>query len=241
VFNISAFIDELVSGENVLAIHGLNSSSTSPDFLVSTEIVAVQGPRQETGLYVGPLALAESVLVKARVHNDGEWSALNAATYAVGDVAGGLRITELMYHPEDPNEEFIELTNVGELPINLNLVRFTNGIDFGFAAIDIDPGDHVLVVRDVNAFASAYGSDLTIAGQYAGNLDNAGERIELEDALGAVIQSFRYRDDWYLATDGDGFSLELVDLAADPNGLSQKDAWLPSSKIGGSPGQVSGL
>ena len=241
VFNISASMDELVSGENVLAIQGLNSSSTSPDFLISAELIAKQGPRQEAGLYVGPLALAESVLVKARVHHDGEWSALNAATYAVGDVAGGLRISELMYHPEDPNEEFIELANVGELPINLNLVRFTNGIDFGFGAIDLGPGAHVLVVRDVNDFEAAYGSHLTIAGQYAGNLDNAGERVELRDALGEVIQSFRYQDDWYLSTDGDGFSLEVVDLAADPNGLSQKEAWVPSGAIGGSPGEVSGF
>jgi hypothetical protein len=43
------------------------------------------------------------------------------------------------------------------------------------------------------------------------------------------------------ATDGDGFSLELLDPAADPNGLSEKDAWRPSLTIGGSPGQVAGL
>ena len=40
-----------------------------------------------------------------------------------------------MYHPaEDPNAEFIELTNVGAETINLNLVRFTKGIEYLFAA-----------------------------------------------------------------------------------------------------------
>lgn len=240
-FNISTYISELKSGENVLAIQGLNSSSTSPDFLISVELIAKQGPREEAGLYVVPVVLTESVQIKARVNLDGEWSALNEAVYTVGDVAGGLRITELMYHPEDPNEEFIELTNISEMPLNLNLARFTNGIDFGFGAIDLDPGAHVLVVRDVNAFEAAYGSNLPIAGQYAGNLDNAGERIELTDAHGAVIQRFRYRDDWYVSTDGDGFSLEVLDPQADPQDLSHKEAWLPSQAIGGSPGRVSGI
>jgi hypothetical protein len=156
-------------------------------------------------------------------------------------VGAGLRITELMYHPAEPNEEFIELTNVGELPINLNLVRFTNGIDFGFGSMDLDPGASVLVVRDVNAFEAAYGSDLMIAGQYMGNLDNGGERVELQDVLGQVIASFRYRDDWYLATDGDGFSLELLDPTVDPKRLSEKDVWRPSVSVGGSPGQLAGL
>ena len=241
LFNISAFLDELLPGENILAVHGLNSSSTSPDFLIATEIMAMEGPRQETGLYVGPLAVTESVQVKARVYDEGQWSALNAATYALDKLPESLRITELMYHPVEPNEEFIELTNIGELPINLNRVRFTNGIDFGFGSTDLDPGTSVLVVRDVNAFEAVYGPDLPIAGQYAGNLDNAGERVRLEDALGEVILSLRYQDDWYRATDGDGFSLEIVDPAADPNELSQKDAWLPSAALGGSPGQVAGL
>ena len=36
--------------------------------------------------------------------------------FGVGAIAGNLRITEIMYHPldvADPNEEFIELKNVG--------------------------------------------------------------------------------------------------------------------------------
>ena len=39
--------------------------------------------------------------------------------FAIGPVAENLRITEIMYHPEDtddpndPNEEFIELKNIG--------------------------------------------------------------------------------------------------------------------------------
>jgi hypothetical protein len=41
VVNISEYKDQLKGGANVLAIHGMNSSSTSSDFLISVEMDAV--------------------------------------------------------------------------------------------------------------------------------------------------------------------------------------------------------
>jgi hypothetical protein len=235
-FDISAFIHKLVSGENLLAIHGLNASSTSPDFLIEAELIAKEGATQDMGLYSGPLALARSGRIKARLFKDDQWSALNEAVYGVGPVREFLRISELMYHPPDPNKEFIELTNIGEESLNLNLVQFTNGIDFGFSDIELEPGGFLLVVRDLSAF-TADGLNIPIAGEYTGNLSNGGERIRLEDALGGLILDFRYNDSWYVSTDGDGLSLELADaLNADPNSRSEKNAWRPSENVGGSPG-----
>lgn len=51
----------------------------------------------------------------------------------ISGVAEKLRVTEIMYHPAeppagDPNAEFIELKNMAVESLNLNLVRFTNGI-----------------------------------------------------------------------------------------------------------------
>jgi len=236
-FDLSAFLHELVPGENLLAIHGLNASSTSPDFLIDAGLIAKEGAAQAMGIYSMPLALTRSVRVKARLYKDNQWSALNEAVYGVGSVRECLRISELMYHPPDPNEEFIELTNIGEEPINLNLVRFTNGIDFAFGDIELEPGGFLVLVRDISAFVAAYGADTPVAGEYTGNLSNGGERIELEDALGGPILDFRYNDAWYGSTDGDGLSLEVADVpTADPNCLSEKNTWRPSLDVGGSPG-----
>jgi len=170
-------------------------------------------------LYSGPINVAVSTIIKARVWKEGnEWSALQEAAYAVGSVAESLRITEMMYHPldwgdaEDPNREFIELTNIGSESINLNLVRFTNGIDFTFGDIDLGPREYVLVVRDQAAFEEYYqGASGIIAGEYSGRLDNGGERVELSDAVGQRILSFSYKDGWYDLTDGDGFTLTIRD------------------------------
>ncbi|UCG58060.1 MAG: lamin tail domain-containing protein [Phycisphaerales bacterium] len=193
--------------------------------------------------YSGVINLTRSSHVKARVLAGGTWSALNEATFAVGPVAENLRITEIMYHPQDtndpqdPNTEYIELQNIGVRTLNLNLVRFTNGIDFTFPDVELAPGEFVLVVKDRTAFEAEYGSGINIAGRYSGGLDNAGERIRLEDARGQIILDFRYRDGWYDITDRIGFSLTVIDAVnTDPADWGLKSTWRPSASVGGSPG-----
>jgi hypothetical protein len=185
------------------------------------------------------IPLHRTTRIKARVRNGNEWSALNDAIFAIGPVAENLRITEMMYHPQetcDPNEEFIELQNIGAESIDLNLVRFTNGVDFTFPSMELAPGQYVLVVKDIDAFTAHYGLGLNIAGQYSGTLRNGGERVELQDAAGQTILNFRYRDGWYDITDGMGFSLTVKDPAnTEPNAWNDKSAWRPSANIGGSP------
>ena len=250
MFDISGYADQVRAGENILAIQGLNESTTSSDFLISAELTAMEGPGGGTpsGVspgalrYIGPVSLNGSTHVKARLLSGSTWSALNEATFAVGPVAENLRITEIMYHPQetgdpnDPNEEFLELTNIGAETLSLNLVTFTNGIDFTFPDIDLAAGQYVVVVKDPQAFSTRYGTDSRIAGQYSGRLANGGERIRLEDAVGQTILDFEYSDDWYDDTDGKGYSLTIIDAAnPDPNSWSQKQSWRISAYRGGSP------
>ncbi|MHC4742543.1 MAG: lamin tail domain-containing protein, partial [Planctomycetota bacterium] len=194
--------------------------------------------------YSSPISLNNSVHIRARAKNATEWSALNEAVFAVGPVAESLRITEIMYHPEDtghpddPNREYIELTNIGSTAINLNLVKFTNGIDFTFPSIELAPAQLVVVVKNMAAFNAQYPEfSGLMAGEYLGSLSNGGERIELEDALGQTIQNFRYKDGWFDITDGLGFSLTINDPnMTDPNEWSSKSGWRTSAMTGGSPG-----
>ena len=238
-FNLSSHLSALQQGRNILAIHGLNVSSTSSDFIISAGLTAGQSSSpSDSGIspaaieYTGPIALTGTTYIKSRVLDGGTWSALNEATFALGPVAENLRITEIMYHPQDtgdpndPNEEFIELTNIGTETLSLNLVKFTHGIDFTFPDIDLAAGQYVVIVKDQQAFAARYGTDINIAGQYSGRLANNGERIRLEDAVGQTILDFEYSDDWYRATDGRGYSLTIIDAAnPDPHSWSQEQSW----------------
>jgi hypothetical protein len=251
-FDITAQIGTLRQDGNVLAIQAMNNTTTSSDFLLGVELASSKalaggvpsGVCPTAARYTQPMVLGRSARLKARALVGTTWSALNEATFAVGPVAESLRISEVMYHPQntgdpnDPNLEYIELTNIGGQTIDLRLVRFTNGIDFIFGSIELEPARYLLVVKDRDAFEARYGPGLLIAGEYSGSLSNAGERIELQDALGTTIQAFSYDDDWYANTDGNGHSLTAQNPAgADPNGWSTKAAWRPSTAAGGSPGR----
>jgi hypothetical protein len=263
-FTLDAFLGELVEGANLLAIHGLNAGVSSSDFLISVEleVVAACGDAPpvepiepvipiapitpDAIAYSGPLSLTESTHVMARVKNGDDWSALNEATFVAPALAGSLRITELMYHPQDPNSaaEFIELLNVGAQSINLVNTQFTKGIRFTFPNTILAPGEYLLLVKDLEAFAAQYSppGGVEVLGPYAGalessgSLNDAGERIRLEDPTGAAILDFNYKDGWKSITDGDGFSLTIIDPTGDTALWDDEDGWRASAVAGGSPG-----
>jgi hypothetical protein len=162
-----------------------------------------------------------------------------------------LRITEIMYHPastggtEGAEElEFIELRNISsQQSIELSNVRFVRGVEYNFSAgavRSLAPGARVLVVKNEAAFGARYGSGLNVAGAYAGQLENRGERLELVDGSGEEILDFSYDNRWYGLSDGLGFSLVVVDEQAPPEAWGERSQWRLSGQLGGSPGGAEG-
>ncbi len=201
-----------------------------------------------------PVALDASVHVKARAYSGGAWSALAEAMF-MQEFAPPLRVTEIMYNPPAPTQdeidafpeelqehvdndwfEYVELQNVGDKPLDLEGMRFSDGIDFTFPARTLGAGEYVLVVRDQFAFEVRYGTALTIAGEFEGALDNAGENIFVECAVGGGIHDFDYKNGWFDHTDGGGFSLVVRDPLQDAALWGAKDGWRASWQEGGNPG-----
>ena len=86
-FNITEHVDRLRTGDNLLAIHGLNGSATSSDFLISVELIGAEWnpealPYLSAGAfeYADPIPLTENIHIKARLWHRGQWSALNETT-----------------------------------------------------------------------------------------------------------------------------------------------------------------
>lgn len=246
-YDISSHIDTLAAGNNILAIHGLNATKNSSDFLISVELQGAGTGGTTPGLapnaveYTDPIPLTKSTHLKSRVFSSsGEWSAAAEATIGVGPVADNLRITEIMYHPADPNHEFVELKNIGAEAINLNLAAFTRGIRHPFGDLEVGAGGYVLLVGNKTAFETYYTnlpSGVPVVQWDEGSLGNDEDKIQLNDAIGRTIQLFTYKDGWYPLTDGEGFSLTIIDPLADPLLWGEKEHWRPSTTVGGSPGR----
>ncbi|MCH8923288.1 MAG: lamin tail domain-containing protein, partial [Planctomycetes bacterium] len=170
-------------------------------------------------------------------------------------VADIFRLGEVMYDPADPTAdeeaagfdnnddfEFIELVNTSNATIDLRGVEFSRGVTFGFTGSGFESlgaGERVVVVRNLDAFNMRYADTLdaiNVAGAYEGKLVNGGEGLALVDGNGQVAFDFEYDNDWYDITAGDGFSLTVRDVNADPATLVRRSAWQPSSLVDGTPG-----
>ena len=227
----------LLDGTNLITVEVHNISAGSSDMVFDLEL------KVDRVKPAAVFSIAETTEVRARVLDNGEWSALNEATFYTDQAATSenLVISEINYHPGDGqggDAEFVELMNVSNGTINLAGVAFTEGISYQFGDFDsLAPGQRIVLVSDEAAFKAAYGNDLAIGGVYTSRLANDGERLTLGGPGGTIIQTLRYNDKepWPTSPDGTGNSLVLVAPAAarDPD-LPQN--WRPSRMPGGTPG-----
>jgi hypothetical protein len=239
----------LHNGTNTIAVEIHQSNATSSDISFDAELLA--SVQSNPGLVIN-----SSSHILARAFDGTEWSPETEATLstAVAATASNLAVTEIQYNPvampgattapfnDKENFEFIELQNVGTDTITLSGVRFITGITFDFSAGDVTflaPGEHVVVVKNLQAFTTRYGATAKIAGMYSGNLSNGGEQIMLVDASNATIQDFIYDDDpsttppWPQAADGGGASLTVISTSGNYNLPSN---WRASATPNGTPG-----
>ncbi len=155
-----------------------------------------------------------------------------------------LRVTEIMYHPAVPTSgpfgsedyEYIEVRNISASPLNLNGIKFVQGIEYTFGNVTLPAGGYILVVKSIAAFEFRYGPGFNIAGQFIGSLDNGGENIEIQDAVGEKVQDFSYNNSWYPITDGAGASLVIKNDSAPWDSWGLKESWRPSTYDNGTPG-----
>ncbi len=245
----------LNTGTNTLAVEVHQNDPNSSDLSFDCRLTATR-TTGGTQIFL-PAGVAT---VRARVRDgSGTWSALNEQEFLVNAQsarAANLTVSELMYHPVDPSPvetaagfasandfEWLELQNTGSMSIDLRGAYFFDGISFTFPMLSnattlLPAGGRVILCGNIAGFRQRYGTgwDAFIAGQFSGNLDNAGERLVLKQPDGTVIVDFTYGDaaPWPAEADGAGRSLVLFSPGSSAN-LSQPSSWRPSAVVGGSP------
>lgn len=248
-FSIRAMDDVAVS--NVTLYYSFNGSPTT----------AVEMAQQADGAYTATLsAFAVEGLLRYHIRatdNTGKVTfhpyggAQYAAELEIADPPRQIVVTEVNYHAYDPTPaetnlgfstaddfDFIELFNAGTNAVNLTGWKITDGIGGTLTSNVLAAGEYAVVVKSTNAFRARYtNANIRILGTFTGNLKNSSETFNLEDTGGKIIASVTYADsgNWPRRPDGDGSSLELLDVEADYN---DPFSWRASSLYGGSPGSA---
>jgi len=197
----------------------------------------------------------------------GPWRLFGSPTPGSANLAEPVRvvINEIMYHPghvegepENLGLEYIELYNAGTASVDVSGWRLTDGVEYTIPPrAPLDAGQYLVLAADVNEFKVGYPTVSNVVGGWVGHLSNSGERIELCDASGAVIDRVRYADEgdwsvrelgpvdylhrgwqWSDAADGGGGSLELINPGfSNDHGRN----WAASTVQNGTPGAANSV
>jgi hypothetical protein len=208
----------------------------------------------------GAVTVTEDLSLNARARNaSGQWSAQASPRYYVAarrpPEPRDLLVTEINYNPADGAEvEFVELWNASTSVLDLSGVSLSNAVRFVFPnGFTLPAHGFVVIVENLPAFAARYQdpaspwyqAGLTVAGPWAGALNNAGETLSLVAASGDELSSVPYQPggDWPEAANGQGSTLELRILPDGTAGdaevrllLADGRNWNASSLDNGSPG-----
>ncbi len=182
-------------------------------------------------------------------------------TIDVVDDSSAIVINEIMYHPASENvlDEYIELYNRGDRPIDLAGWEFDRGVNYLFPAVTLGAGDYLVVAANVARFNATYpGVGATVIGGWEGQLSNRSEEVGLEDENGRRVDRVTYADEgdwalrrirpderrglnsweWVAGHDGGGRSLELINPAMSNN---RGQNWSASTANQGTPGAVNSV
>ncbi|MFT5526779.1 MAG: hypothetical protein ACI9HK_004759, partial [Pirellulaceae bacterium] len=135
--------------------------------------------------------------------------------------------------PGDPfiesNEEWIELYNRGNAPVDLTGWQLDGGAQYRFdSGTTILPNEYLVISNDSGTLQADYPT-IDIVGNFSGGLSNRSDLIQLIDANKNPADELTYFDTgrWSSLADGGGSSLELRDPFADN---SIPESWAASDE-----------
>ncbi len=146
-----------------------------------------------------------------------------------------MTITEIFYNAPNAGSdtiEYIELYNSSNMMLDLNGYDFSEGINYTFPPnTTIAPGNYIVVSNDSTVMMDVLGVN-----SYewdSGGLNNDGEDIQLNDSSGVMVDYVDYLDGglWPPTADGDGYAMELCDIATDNTDPANWSASVTSTGI----------
>jgi hypothetical protein len=236
---LSHFVDQ----PNASNVFALNLSVSTLDFINDAAIHWNRAARAGSLVPQTTLRLDDGRFHRARLeverHPDGSFVTVSVTPDVHGTAGAPLTVISNAlipgFYPSDLRVEVAGSSGGQNLQMDLDNL---SAVFSRYAPNLLAPGERIVVVKNLAAFESRYGTGIRVAGEFSGQLDNGGERVTLVGAYGEPILDFRYNDNWHPITDGHGFSLVFIGTEVTASAWGNPANWAPSSMLGGSPGQV---
>jgi hypothetical protein len=183
-------------------------------------------------------------------HNDSVLYSMSSQTFGAdnsGPAASSVVISEVFYSPGNNNYEFVEIYNSTASAIDLTNWKLGGAVEFDFSSGSVTAlGAYqtLVVVENIAAFQSLFGTSIAIAGQYSGNLNDDGETLTLysagappaeePDFYPAILEDQVKYDNaspWPIIAAGESLSLQRVTTHAWGNDAT---SWIAAAPTPGS-------
>jgi hypothetical protein len=159
---------------------------------------------------------------------------------AYDDCNYAIQLSEINYNsaPFHNSGDWIELVNSSATAVNIGNWKIRDSKDSNQYKIPagtiLDPGERLVVSDSLAGFNTYFPSVENVIGELPFGFSRAGEAIRISNEDMVLQYSVFYLDSipWYVETDGDGYTLELLDFYGTPN---VPEAWTPGCQYG-SPG-----
>ena len=133
----------------------------------------------------------------------------NVSGINVNETRNDIVINEIMYAPDSPQPEWIEIYNNSDKVINLEGYKIADNSDTLLAvakSIMFNPDDFLVISSD-STISNFYNINSSVISAHISTLNNSGDKVILLDSLNRVIDSLQYYSEW---GGTNGYSLERI-------------------------------
>lgn len=218
----------------------LNGIGDELEFLSSKQVSSIESDERITEQFItGSIILGINQFIVSINFVPDEFPDNNFSLFVINcveinEICGDLVINEIMYAPNAPEPEWIEVYNQSAKQINMlgyKIADDATAVKVINLPLVLEPGNYLVIARD-SSIVDKHGTISTLAVSNFPALNNSRDRVVLIDSLNRIIDSLNYKSTWGGSS---GRSLERIDV----HGSSTDSTNWKSSKAiqGSSPGQ----
>ena len=158
----------------------------------------------------------------------------------------GIVINEINYNSSNTinPKDWVELHNFTNQEISISGWQLKDENEDNVFTVQEDiiiaPMEYLVLCKDIASFSESFPYVYNVVGDFNFGLNGNGEMIRILDSNGVLVDFVEYDDayPWPTASDGSGYTLELINPSSDNN---LGESWSASNIIGGTPGETNSV